>query len=397
MAVGDLNSDGKSDIVVTNYWTNSVVVLMNTTAPGASTPSFAAPVTFALGPPAEPQFLAEHIPYGEGNWNLDGPVQVFLRDLSGDGKLDIVANEQIQTNGAPSGAIAILMNTTAPGATVPAFAAPQTIDPGPGYYSLAVGDVTGDGLPDLVVTSELSVYGPSTVSVLVNTTAPGASTVSFATPVNFDLGGSANQVALGDLTGDGKLDIVVAGSQDNSTSGEVFVLLNTTAPGAAAPSFAAPSVFAVGYQPSGLVLGDLTGDGKLDIVVTDSTVSHGSMVEDATVLTNTTALDSGELSFDINNFPIDGSAWAVTLGDVNGDGKLDIVVTLAEDYSENVEVLVNTTAPGATTASFAAPVRVGLYEPIAVALADLTGDGSLDISPVSAIRARRFGHSSAFR
>ena len=49
MAAADLNGDGKPDLIVANYGSSTVSVLLNTTAPGAATPSFAAQQTFATG------------------------------------------------------------------------------------------------------------------------------------------------------------------------------------------------------------------------------------------------------------------------------------------------------------------------------------------------------------
>src|SRR5262249_16224798 len=110
----------------------------------------------------------------------------------------------------------------APGAATPAFAdhqdfATETLP----YYSLALGDVNNDGRPDLVVAN--SGYAAS-VSVLMNTTAPGANTPAFATHQAFAIGGRALPVALGDLKDDGTLDIVSA----NVNASTVSVLLNTT-------------------------------------------------------------------------------------------------------------------------------------------------------------------------
>jgi predicted nucleotidyltransferase len=202
VAVGDVNGDGKPDLVVANRSSNTVSVLLNTTAPGATTPSFADQQTFATG---------------------SSPQSVAVGDVNGDGKLDlVVANRSSNT-------VSVLLNTTAPGATTPSFATQQTFATGSTPFSAAVGDVNGDGRPDIVVAN----YGSNTVSVLLNTTAPGATTPSFAAQQTFPAGTRPDAVALGDVNGDGKPDIVVANPNAPGNPTGVSVLLNTTAAGSA--------------------------------------------------------------------------------------------------------------------------------------------------------------------
>ncbi len=78
----------------------------------------------------------------------------------------------------------MLLNTTAPGATTPSFATQQTFATGSAPRSVTATDVNGDGKPDLIVAN----FGDNTVSVLLNTTAPGATTPSFATQQTFATG-----------------------------------------------------------------------------------------------------------------------------------------------------------------------------------------------------------------
>ena len=97
-------------------------------------------------------------------------------------------------------------------------------------YDLAVADVNGDGRPDIVVSNQMS----NTLSVLLNTTGAGAATPNFTAQQTVASGIYPASVALADVNGDGRPDIVVA----NRGSASVSVLLNTTAAGAATPSFA---------------------------------------------------------------------------------------------------------------------------------------------------------------
>src|SRR5207247_1052106 len=140
-----------------------------------------------------------------------------------------------------SAAVSVLLNTTAAGATAPSFAAQQTFATGSGPFSVVAADVNGDGRPDLLVANGSS----ATVSVLLNTTAAGATTPSFAAQQTFATGSGPRSVAAADVNGDGRPDLLVA----NDGSATVSVLLNTTAPGATVPSFAAQQTFATGTSP----------------------------------------------------------------------------------------------------------------------------------------------------
>ena len=131
-----------------------------------------------------------------------------------------------------------------------------------------MGDLNSDSRPDLVVANS----GANTISVLLNTTAAGSASATFATNRIFSVGLSPYGVAIADVDGDGKTDIIVANNGGNSIS----LLRSTTAAGAGVPSFAVQQVFSVGGGPTALAVVDLNGDGHLDLVSAngaDSTVS----------------------------------------------------------------------------------------------------------------------------
>src|SRR5438094_1540176 len=155
--------------------------------------------------------------------------------------------------------VAVALSIPATGAAIPSFAAKQDFATGTSPVSVTVGDLNGDGKLDLVVANANS----DTVSVLLNTTAPGAAIPTFAAKQDFATGAQPRSVTVGDVNLDGKLDLVVA----NLNSNTVSVLLNTTAPAAATPSFSAKQDFATGFGPSSVTVGDLNGDGKLDLAV----------------------------------------------------------------------------------------------------------------------------------
>jgi len=188
------------------------------------TPRFAAQRTFATG---------------------GFPESVTAADVNGDGKPDLIV-----VNGVGN-TVSVLLNTTAPGAVTPSFATQQTFGTGSFPVSVTAADVNGDGKPDLIVAND----GGSTVSVLLNTTAPGAVTPSFATQQTFAVGSGPTSVTAADVNGDGKPDLIVVNGNDNTVS----VLLNTTAPGAVTPSFAAQKTFATGSFPNSVTAADING------------------------------------------------------------------------------------------------------------------------------------------
>ena len=178
VTVGDLNGDGKPDLVIANQNNNTVSVLLNTTAPGAATPSFSAVKTFAVG-------------YAE-------PRSVTISDINGDGKPDLVVNN-VNDN-----TVSVLLNTMATGATVPAFATQQAFPTGNSihYFNLVevfVADLNGDGKPDLIVSTS--------GTVLLNTTATGQrQLLPLPRPVQM-FSGSQFMAVAGRVNGDGKPDL----------------------------------------------------------------------------------------------------------------------------------------------------------------------------------------------
>src|SRR5207253_8722814 len=138
----------------------------------------------------------------------------------------------------------------------PSFAAQQSFATGMHPSSVAIADVNLDGKPDLIVANN---NNAGTVSVLFSKTAPGATTPAFAGHVDFAAGAFPTSVAVGDVNDDGLPDLVVA----NSGSSTVSVLLNSTGPGASTPVFAGHVDFTTETSPASVATGDLNGDGKL--------------------------------------------------------------------------------------------------------------------------------------
>jgi hypothetical protein len=280
-------------------------------------------------------------------------------EVNGDGKLDIVlANgpSNYPTAGPTYGTVTVLLGdgqgffhsaVTAGGNGGPAA---ESILPGSNISSLALADVNGDGKPDLVAVNK---FGGS-VYVALN---QGHGIFGFAQTYHVPgglLSPAPCEVAVGDFNGDGKPDIIVTAPRLNSVS----VLLNT-----GNGAFGTAQTYAVGGTPTAVALGDLSGDGRLDIVTANS---NGTV----SVLPNTATGTFGAAQ----TYAVGGPANSVALGDFNHDGRLDIATT----GSTETDVLLNT-----GNGTFAAYQKVGPAGSAVVA-ADFKGDGYIDLAELSA-------------
>ena len=139
-----------------------------------------------------------------------------IGDLNGDGKPDLaVANEGSDT-------VSVLLNTTATGVDHAVVRRPVHLRRGSDPTSVAIGDLNGDGKPDLAVANS----GRHRVGAAEHD-GDGGDHAVFAAQANFAVGSDPFSVAIGDLNGDGKPDLAVA----NCGSGTVSVLLNTSLTG----------------------------------------------------------------------------------------------------------------------------------------------------------------------
>lgn len=300
ISTGDFNGDGKLDIVVADLFGNVATVLINNTATGSTTLSFAAPQTFATG---------------------SQPDGLEVVDVDADGKPDLVLANQNDHN------LSVLLNTTAAGSSTSSFAAQQTFDVGDDPQFVATADLNDDGKLDLAV------LNGGSLSILFNTTAAGAAVASFSPQQVFDTGEHSATLAIGDLNGDTKPDLAIGYSEGS----EVLVMLNTTAAQSATASFAASQPFAAGKMPTYVAIEDLNGDGKLDLAA----VNNGDA--SASILLNTTASGAATASFASQlTFALGKSPSAIAFADFNGDMLPDLTAPNLQD--NNVSVLLNDSA-----------------------------------------------------
>lgn len=254
------------------------------------------------------------------------PFGVAVGDFNGDGRLDIVVPSQ------DNGTAAILINNGSFAFTATDMAVSGVAD---GPTGVAVGDVNGDGNLDIITANVFA----GTVSVMLGDGA-GHFTQALGSPVDVGSTSGPVAVAIGDVSGDQKMDIVVA----NISTSKVTVLLNN---GSARFHQSVGSPFTVGTQPFSVALGDVNGDGKLDIV----TANTGS--NNVTVL-----IGSGTGGFSAASgspISVGTTPMGIALGDVNGGGVLDMVVT--DSASNDAKFMLGNgdgTFQAATTISFAA-------------------------------------------
>ena len=214
---------------------------------------------------------------------------------------------------------------------------------------VAVADVNGDGKLDLIC---VQYYGPS-VSVLTNNGSNG-----FVLSGAYPVGNLPYAVVAADVNGDGKVDIITANSK--YTDDTLSVLTNNGSGG-----FALAGTYPAGNQPISVAAADINGDGKIDLICADWGSWSGNTL---TILTN-----NGSGSFVTASSPVAGnSPCSVTAADVNGDGKVDLVCANIGDST--ISVLTNNGSGGFVLSGH---YSVG-NQPKCLVAADVNGDGKVD-------------------
>src|SRR5437773_689958 len=281
--------------------------------------------------------------------SLTTPKSIVIADFNKDGKLDLAA-----ANNRISGTVSILLGDGTGG-----FAAPINFPGGRMPTFLAAGDLNNDGNPDLVIANESNTQGE--VSILL-----GNGAGAFGLPASiFIIHGTQNRttaLAVGDVNADGKADLVMTSGTFNS----IFILLGDgTGQFIFFKSFSSGGAF-----PAYVVLKDLNGDGKEDVIVSNSTAPGNSFGNIATLLGDGSGNFGSASTFAVGNNPN-----SIAVADFNGDNKLDVAVT--NSTSQNMSVLLGDGAGNLSPDVIYAAGGATLY---AVTSGDFNGDGKTDLA-----------------
>lgn len=331
LATADFDGDGRSDLAGVLVDANEVAVLRNGSQSGNI--RFMAADTFAAG-------LA--------------PRAIVTADLNGDGKPDIVV-ANVNDN-----SVAVYQNASAPGAI--SFQPKMDIGTGSHPVYVAAADMDGDGMIDLVTADSSA----DSVSLFLNTTSV-TGPISFAARVGLSAGSGPSWIVLGDLDGDGRPDMVVC----DAVSNKFLIYRNTSVPGAI--SFSPAASFPTGASPLCAAIADLDGDGLPEVIICRSGSSG------LAVFRNMSA--AGTISLDVPvTIGAGGSATGISISDVNGDGKPDI--TIADALSNSALVLQNASVGGKITVMPPVMFNAG-PAPTSIVAGDFDGDGKPDMALAS--------------
>lgn len=268
--IADIDGDGKLDIIFIVNSLNQVRILRNISS-GPGNFAFAAPLIYTVN---------------------SSPYQVIANDIDGDGKPDL-AVVHFSSNFA-----AVFRNTSTSGTV--SLATKQDI--AISGYSVSLADIDGDNKIDLLTAG-------GALRVCQNTSSVGS--ISFSAAQSFS-GGDGYRMAVGDLNVDGKVDVALTGSN-------VGIYRNTSSIGIISFTFSNANSGGIGY--SRIAISDLDGDGKPDVM------ACGSGSNQVACILNTTSSVGGAITFASSPIMLTttGCTYALGTADIDGDGNNDIL------------------------------------------------------------------------
>ena len=336
IVAADFNGDGALDLAV-------AVTFVNGAPPH---PGFAAVI---LQNPLAPGKFLRAVHYATGT----DPVAIATADLNGDGLPDLVVANNTSAN------ISILLQDPAnPGQFIHA----KNRFTGGNPSGVAIGDLNGDGLPDIAVAT-----GLNGVSILIQD--PAGPSGTFLPPARVPVRGGSTAVAIGDLNGDGMADLAI-------TAARIAVRLQDPhSPG----SFLPERDFIAGLQPLAIKIADLNGDGLPDLAVANLGSPTKPFTASASVLRQNPAQAGSFLKR--LNYGTGPRSQGVAVGDLNGDGRMDLVVANGGTLSNHGSVSVLLQKPLVSFKPAFSRINYARKSgPLGVAIGDLNRDGKPDIA-----------------
>ena len=327
IAVADLNGDGKRDVIV---GANPSVMVRLGNGDGT------------LGP--------------IGGADAGGDVRgIAIADVSGDGKPDVVASNFMSDPPSPGPStvvnVSVLVNQGNGTLAAPVAYFVGTREP----HDVVAADFNGDAKPDVAVATHPSVV------VLLNDGSGG-----LGARVEYPTGNTGRGLATADLNGDGKLDLAATQGGPPSGNGSVVVLLGDGAGG-----FGGPVSYEVGRFPYSIVAGDVNGDGKVDLATANNNSADMSIL-----------LGNGDATFQPHvDWDAGGLPTSLAGGDFNADGRLDFVISAGPNATVG-------RFTGVGDGTFADVVGTFTVGSAALASGDLDGDGKADVVTATATALR---------
>ena len=345
VVVADFNGDGWPDVAASAFG-GSV------TAPGH--------VAVFLQEAGMNRFLPPTL-HAVGN----NPASIAAGDIDGDGRVDLVtANSILATSGEGSSDVSVLLQTgPAAGSFGMATAYPAPYSP----HGVAIGDLNGDGRPDLAVASY------DGVSVLMQSAARPGSFLPYQVIGNVT---AATSITIADLNGDGRPDL--AGS---FYQGVFIAMQDPSLPGA----FPALGFLAAGQSPNHVAAADIDGDGRVDLAVANHGAFNVAGSASASVILQGVAGFMAPV-----NYPTQYWTQNVAIADLDGDGRPDVAAanfgTLNSCQALDCDLIgtgisllmQRATAPGSLEAAVNLP-SANAMSVTWLATADIDRDGLTDL------------------